>query len=280
MLVLGEKLDQQPYSDDDRQLLATLANQMAMNFENAQLYKSEKTLRKELERQDEQKTEFLHSISHELKTPLTAIIASSELLNEELLGSLSLDKRLIENIRQGAWSMDRRVTELLDLAKMQIGELKIQSVPLQLSLAITDMASQLNILFENKGQKLMLEIPDSLPEVNADREKLQQVLFNLLSNANKFSPTGSQIILRVRETDGKVIVEVKDLASALTEHERAKLFDPYYRGEDADKRERLPGLGLGLAISKKLVELHQGEIWVESKPRKGNTFAFSLPVLD
>jgi len=253
---------------------------MAVQLENARLYDLERNIREQLQEQDKQKTEFLHSISHELKTPLTAVIASSELLNEESSRSLSLNKRLIENIKQGAWSMDRRVTELLDLAKIQIGELRIQSVPLQLSSAITDMASQVRILFETKEQRLMLEIPDSLPKVNADREKLQQVLFNLLSNANKFSTTGSEIILRVRETDGRVIVEVEDSASALTEHERAKLFDPYYRGEDADKRERSPGLGLGLAISKKLMELHQGEIWVESKPKKGNTFGFSLPALD
>jgi signal transduction histidine kinase len=175
--------------------------------------------------------------------------------------------------------MDKKVAGLLDLAQMQIGELKIEPKPLEIGRMITEAASQLCILFEKKEQTLTLEIPDSLPKVNADRGKLEQVLFNLLSNANKFSPTGSNIILRAREMDRRIIVEVDDSAPVVTEEEKRKLFDPYYRGEDADKRKRLPGLGLGLAISKKLVDLHQGQIWVESKPGKGNTFAFSLPVL-
>jgi len=280
ILVLGQKLSQQSYSNEERQLLKTLSSQMAMALENAWLYDSERTMRKELEKLDEQKTEFLHSVGHELKTPLTAIISSSELMSEGSSIARSLRERLINNIRESAWSMDRKVAELLDLARMQIGELKIEIKPLEMGRVITEVASQLHILFEKKEQTLTLEIPDSLPKVNADREKLEQVLFNLLSNANKFSPSGSNVILRAREVDRRIIVEVEDAAPAVTKEDKKKLFDPYYRGEDADKRQRFSGLGLGLAISRRLVELHQGEIWVESKPTKGNTFAFSLPVVD
>jgi len=280
LLILGEKLSQQPYSQEDEHLILAVVSRMATELENARLYDSEKTMRKELEKQDEQKTEFLHSVAHELKTPLTAIISSSEVLSSESSIPHSLRKKVINNIRRSSWSMDRRVTELLDLAKMQIGELRIEPEPLKMGSVITEVASKIRVLLEKKGQKLTLEIPDSLPKVNADRGKLEQVLFNLLSNANKFSPSGSDIILRVREVDRGIIVEVEDSAPAVTEAEKMKLFDPYYRGEDADKRGRFPGLGLGLAISKKLVELHQGEIWVKSKSGKGNTFAFSLPALD
>ena len=115
--------------------------------------------------------------------------------------------------------------------------------------------------------------------MKGERTKLDEVLTNLLSNANKFSPKGSNITLRAKEIDNRVIVEVEDSAPAITEEEKANLFAPYYRGEDADKRQRFPGVGLGLAISKQLVELHQGEIWVESEDEKGNTFSFSLPAL-
>jgi signal transduction histidine kinase len=242
VLILGEKISHNPYSDEDERLIQAVTSRMASELENAHLYDLERATRKELEEQNEQKTEFLHSVSHELKTPLTAIISSSELLNDESSVDDSMRKRLIKNIRESAWSMDRRVTELLDLAKV--------------------------------------EIPDSLPKVNGDREKLQQVLLNLLSNANKFSPSGSDILLKARKGENKVIIEIEDSAPLVTEEEKKKLFFPYYRGEDASKRERFPGIGLGLAISKQLVGLHQGEIWVETKSGKGNIFAFSLPILD
>ena len=279
ILILGKKLSGQDYFNEERRLLLTLANQMAMALENAHLYDLERTARSELQKQDEQKTEFLHGVAHELKTPLTAIISSSELLSEGSSIASGLRQKLIHNIRQSAESMNRRVAELLDLATMQIGELKIEPEPLEMTHIITEVASQLRVLFKSKKQTLTLEMPDSLPKVKADRGKLEQVLFNLLSNANKFSPTGKNVILRAKQADGKIIVEIEDSAPAVTEDDKRRLFDPYYRGDDPEKRERFAGLGLGLSISRKLVELHQGDIWVENKPTKGNIFAFSLPVL-
>ncbi|MFC1990062.1 sensor histidine kinase, partial [Chloroflexota bacterium] len=240
----------------------------------------EKTMRKELEMLNEQKTEFLYSIAHELKTPLTAIIASAELLGEGTFIPDDLKERMISSISRGALSMDRRVTELLYFAKVEVGQMQIKPEPLDLGIVVNEVVSQLNILFEQKEQGLILEIPGSLPKVNADPERLKQVLFNLLSNANKFSPVKSVITLRVRAVSRKVIIEVEDSAPALRETEKAKIFDPYYRGEDAEKRERYPGLGLGLFICRRILELHQGEIWVETKPGKGNTFCFSLPTLN
>jgi len=176
--------------------------------------------------------------------------------------------------------MNKRVAELLDLAKMQVGALEFKLEPLEIGAIIDEVVSQLISLFKNKEQSIKLEIPDSLPQMKGDRERIEQVLLNLLSNANKFSPTGSNITLRAREVGNRVAVEVEDSAPAITEEEKGKLFDPYYRGGDADESARIPGLGLGLAISKKLVELHQGSIWVESEPGKGNIFAFSLPTWD
>ena len=280
LIILGRKLSELEYSLEDERLILAVASRMAAELENARLYDLEKAMRKELEKQDEQKTEFLHSVAHELKTPLTAIVSSSELLSEDSSIPAELTTRLINNVRQSASSMERRVAELLNLARIQIGTLDIQPEPLEMDKTITEIVQQLQVIFENKEQVLKLEIPSSLPKVNGDRGKLEQVLFNLLSNANKFSPTGSEIVLRVRELEGRVVVEVEDLASPIAEVERSRLFDPYYRGEDTEKRERFPGLGLGLAVSKRIVELHQGKIWVENKPTKGNVFAFSLPAMD
>jgi len=279
LIILGEKLSHLTYSNEDIRLVLAVAARMATELENARLYESERTLRQRLEEQNAQKTEFLHSVAHELKTPLTAILSSSELADETFVSDSDLKRRLIKNIRNSAESLNRRVVELLDLAKMEIGELRIELEPTEISKILNKAASQLRILFQAKEQRLLLEIPKSLPKVNGDQEKLEQVFFNLLSNANKFSPTGSNIIVRTRETDKKIVIEVEDSAPALGKKDKEKIFNPYYRGEDAKKRQLFSGLGLGLSISKKLVELHQGEIWVESKPGKGNIFTFSLPTI-
>jgi len=276
LIILGRKLSQLEYSDEDERLITAVANRMATELENARLYDSEKNIRQQLEMQDIRKTEFLHSVAHELKTPLTAILSSSELLTGNLPIDPKLRKRLAINVQKSARSMNRRVVELLDLARIQIGQLDIKLKPLEIAEVISEVTEQLDIIFASKEQTLTLEIPSSLPKVNADREKLEQVLFNLLSNANKFSPTGSNVTLTVRKVGSKVIIEVEDSALPINENEKNKIFDPYYRSEDSMKRERSPGLGLGLSVSKRILELHQGEIWVETKAGKGNVFAFSL----
>jgi len=276
LIILGEKLSHLAYAHEDKRLILAVAARMATELENARLYESERVLRQNLEEQDAQKTEFLHSVAHELKTPLTAILSSSQLLTGNLPIDPEFRKRLAVNVQKSALSMNRRVAELLDLARMQIGQLDIKLEPLEIDKVITEVTEQLDIIFASKEQTLILEAPSSFPKVNADREKLEQVLYNLLSNANKFSPTGSEITLKARNVGKKVIIEVEDSASPITAREKRKIFDPYYRSEDSKKRERFPGLGLGLSVSKRIVELHQGEIWVENKAGKGNIFAFSL----
>lgn len=174
--------------------------------------------------------------------------------------------------------MDKRVSELLDLAKVQIGNLELKVEPTEINVIIEEVASQLDSLFKMKKQSLVLELPDSLSPAKADRERIEQVLLNLMSNANKFSPTGGKITLRAKEIDDRIVVEVQDSAPVITEEDKDKLFDPYYRAGDIDERQRTPGLGLGLAICKRLIELHQGRIWIESEPGKGNSFVFSLPI--
>jgi len=280
VLILGEKHSRQPYSEEDERLVYTAISRMAVELENARLYAMERRTSRQLQEQDEQKTEFLHGVAHELKTPLTAVMASSELLEQEgQLATPAQRQRLARNIFNSAVTMDRRISELLDFARMQTTGLRFQAEPLDISPVLAEVASQMAVLFDRRGQGLKVEIPHSLPQVSADKTRLEQVLINLLENANKFSPHGGSITLRARQVDGTVVVEVEDPAPFIPEEERARVFDPYYRGGDADRRQRLPGLGLGLAISKRLVEMHHGRIWVESKPGQGNVFAFSLPIL-
>jgi PAS domain S-box-containing protein len=237
-------------------------------------------LAKELKQQNDQMTEFLHAITHELRTPLTAITASAELLISDDTDTISPEQKqhLLSNINQSAWMMDSTVEELLDLAKIQIGRVELRLEPIVMREIIDSLASQLSPLFENKQQSVEIRIPKKLPEVKGDQKRVTQVILNILSNANKYSINGGHIGIFAREQNNMVQIEVKDTAPLINETERAKLFMPYFRGGSTEDQKRLPGLGLGLAISKSLVTLMGGEIGVTSEEGRGNTFYFTLPI--
>jgi len=280
LLLLGPKRSEQPYSDEDLRRILTVTSRMAVELENARLYAQETSVRQELQRQNEQKTEFLHHVAHELKTPLTAIISSSELMTADNIVDIPFEQRerLLNNINRSAWLMDKKVSELLDLAVIQIGRVEMKIEPLNMREVIDDLASQLSSLFKNKEQSVETQFPDTLPLVRGDRERTTEVVLNLLSNANKFSPAGSHIAIVASEFPGMVQVEVKDSAPLISETDRARIFDPYYRGGSAEDQQRVSGLGLGLAISKNLITLQRGEIGVSSEEGHGNIFYFTLPV--
>ncbi|MFC1929070.1 ATP-binding protein [Chloroflexota bacterium] len=280
LIVLGKKLSGMEYSKEEERLVLATANRVAGIIENAYLFDSEKNLAERLKKEGDQKTEFLHNVAHELKTPLTAMIASSEILDEEQVSSGEYRKRLISNIRNSAESMDKRVSELLDIARIQTGVIVLRKEPIYINELLSNVALQIQPIFQEKNQILKLEIPDILPKINADSSRLEQVLYNLLTNANKFSPVSSDVILRAKVSSGQVVVEVEDSAPVISKEDSGKIFEPYYRSEDSEKREHQAGLGLGLSIAKYLIELHQGQMWFESGATKGNTFIFSLPALD
>ncbi|MBT3363860.1 MAG: GAF domain-containing protein [Chloroflexi bacterium] len=279
ILLLGPQKSGRKYDQSDEQLITTITKRVSIELENARLYNLEKGMRKELETQDEQKTEFLYSIAHELKTPLAAIISSSELLSGEISArSNHREENLIRNVSRSAWWMNKRVTELLDLAKLEISTIELNLAPVNIGSVIKDIASRLFYVFKNKGQTLKTQLPKGLPKVNGDLERLEQIMFNLLSNANKYSPTDSVIMLHVVQNNSRVVVEVEDAGPSVSDQDKKRIFEPYYRGSDYDMIKRLPGLSLGLAICKKLVIQHQGEIWVTPKHQRGNIFSFSIPI--
>jgi signal transduction histidine kinase len=220
--------------------------------------------------------QFINVVVHELKTPLTPILASGELLAEELGTSQGVLLELVTNILAGAQRMDARLSELLSLARIRAGTLEINRAPVDLARLIRDVASQYRPVSQRKGQRLDLEIRSPLPIVKADRQRLEQIMLNLLSNASKFAPEGGWIRIRAMPGNHDVVVEVQDNGSGISKEEQRRLFRPYYRGEV--DRQRFPGVGLGLALSKQLVELHGGQMGLKSEIGKGSIFYFSLPI--
>jgi len=202
------------------------------------------------------------------------VLAASHLLADELRDETLV--RLVRSINQGAWHLSNRIDDLLDLAKGDIGTLHLEFEVIDLLPLLHRVADDIAPMASSNGHSLILDLPQSLPLVRADKNRLQQVILNLLNNASKFTPYGEKITLRARRENTTLIVEVQDTGRGISEEERQRIFDPYYRVES--DRQRLSGLGLGLALCKTLVELHGGQIWVESCPGMGSTFGFSLPL--
>lgn len=239
-------------------------------------YAEEMELRQKLEAEINKRAEFTRALVHELKSPLTPVLASSELLASELQQEPWLS--LAKNIYRGASQLNDRIDELLDIARGEVGMLKLKLgavAPLPL---LNDGAQDITPMISAQGQSLLVELPHSLAIIQADEIRLRQVLLNLLTNASKFTPRGGKITLRAKEGNNFLIIQVQDTGVGMSPEDQQRLFNPYSRLEE--DRERLSGLGLGLSLCKMLVELHGGKIWVESEKGKGSTFSFSVPLDD
>ena len=239
-----------------------------------ELYQQEKDLREKLEMEMKKRVEFTRALAHELKTPLTPMLISSQVLASELKDEQLL--RLARNISRGASNLNSRIDELLDLARGEIGMLQIKPEKFAPLLLLHEVVEYVAPVAVNREQAIIVELPDSLPEVNADKVRVRQILLNLLNNAFKFTPERGKIVLRAVVKDSNLVIEVEDNGPGIEEKVHERIFEPYHRMQS--DAEHLSGLGLGLALCRTLVELHGGQLWVQSTVGKGSTFGFSLPL--
>jgi len=230
-----------------------------------------------METKEEEWLRFIDTLSHELKTPLTTIIAGAGLLAEELEASGDESHhKLIQTIIRNAHTLETRLAELMDIVKTGSGHLQLQLEPVDMKSLLQGIAMQISPLLHSKEQKLSVNLPPSLPIIHGDGQRLEQAVLNLMSNAIKFTPRAGSITLQAQKLETAILVEVLDTGIGIAREEQSRLFKPYSR-LNAD-RQIHPGLGLGLALAKQVVELHCGKIWVESEPGKGSTFFVSLPL--
>lgn len=255
-------------------IIEDITERKQVEKERERLYQQEKKLRMELQEEIRKRTEFTRALVHELKTPLTPIMASSEMLVVELKEGPLL--RLAKNVYEGAQNLNRRIDELLDLARSEIGALRLNLQMISPLKIIQEVITHTAPLAAENQQTLQAELPPSLPTICADEDRVRAILLNLINNAIKFTPPGGKITVRARQEETKVVVEIQDTGRGIDEKEIGRLFQPYYRMER--DRERLSGLGLGLALSRRFVEMHNGSLWVTSQKGIGSTFAFSLPI--
>lgn len=229
-----------------------------------------------METKEEEWFRFIDTLSHELKTPLTSIIAAAGLLEELNSSSDESQRKLIQTIIRNSNSLETRLAELLEIVKTGTGKLQLTFEPVDIKSLILGTCMQISPLARNKQQILKTELPTSLPIIQGDGPRLEQVMLNLMNNATKFTPDGGKITVRAQKDEQSIVVEVEDDGIGIAKDKQDMLFKPYSR-LNAD-RQRHPGLGLGLALSKQVIELHSGKIWVESDAGMGSKFFFSLPL--
>jgi PAS domain S-box-containing protein len=258
----------------DRALMLALAQQCAQALERARLYEDEAQARQEAEEANALKMKFLGMISHELRTPLASIKGfSSTLLADDVTFAPEKQRQFLAVIDEQADKLTGLVEQLLDLSRLQAGTLRIEPTVQAFNTILDSAMTQLQML--TKAHELQAVLPVGLPNVMADRERVAQVLVNLVGNAAKFSPPDSTITLTVTQGDDHVKVSVSDQGVGIPAEERETIFEAFRQIERKDPNQRL-GAGLGLAICKSIIEAHEGRIWVEDAA-VGTTISFTLP---
>ena len=258
------------YGERELRLLKYATAQLAMAIESFRIYRESQVGAK-------WQADFIAAIKHELKTPLTPIISDSDLLTYELeKQSLTAQARLARSVARSAYTLDRKITDLLQLAKLQIPDFELKLVKLDISSVLEDVAAQLVSYLEPMGQSLDLKLSNPLPMIRADTEYLMQVLLTLLTIASELSPEGGNIELRANGVEKELVVEVRDSGPGFSKEDQKELMSPYSFAEA--ERQRFPKFRLRLTVVRLLVQRHGGRLWLESEPGKGSTFSFSLPI--
>jgi signal transduction histidine kinase len=215
-------------------------------------------------------------MSHELRTPLHTVIGFSELLNEEMKGPLNSDqKRFVSHIHKDAQHLLTLINDILDLSKIEAGKVTLNRENLDLSAVLEDALSSLRPQFVAKSIRLETNVPRSI-SIDGDRVRTRQILYNLLSNAAKFTPAGGRVSVDVSCADGFAEISVSDTGIGIPPQEHESIFDKFHQVVAATSGMR-EGTGLGLPITRRLVEEHGGRIWLESEPGKGSRFTFTIP---
>jgi signal transduction histidine kinase len=225
---------------------------------------------------DQMKSEFISVASHELRTPLTSIKGSVDLILAGFAQNISAEARELLQIAQaGCDRLIRLINDILDLSKIEAGRLQLHLVPTDLSEIVESSIASLQQFASQRQAVLRLAQLGNIPKVEVDRDRIEQVLTNLISNAIKFSPAGGEVSIELSAENGGVQCSVTDHGCGIAENELGRVFGKFQQLSNSQRHE---GSGLGLAISHALVEEHGGRIWVESRVNQGSRFTFRLPV--
>lgn len=264
------------FDEAEHGFLNSVADLTGQALERARLYEAEAEARLEAERADWMKMRFLAIVSHELRTPLTSIKGfATTLLETDVTWDAESQRDFITIINDEADKLAEMIDQLLDFSRLEAGTLRIQRERTTINQILSLTLPQIQVLCQN--HVLSMEVPLDLPDIDADRTRIGQVMTNLVGNAARYSPAGSNITIAAR-TDGSVVrVDIKDEGPGIPKEEREAVFEAFRQGESHHHAE-VKGAGLGLAIARGIIAAHQGRIWIEDHASSGTTVAFVLPV--
>jgi signal transduction histidine kinase len=266
------------FSEKEIALLKTFADQAAIAIQNARLFREIQQKSAQLQVANQHKSEFLANMSHELRTPLNAIIGFSEAMMEQMFGELN-EKQLEyqKDINESGKHLLSLINDILDLSKIEAGRMELELSSFHLPTAVANAVTLIRERAQRHGIALGVEIDERLGEFRADERKVKQILLNLLSNAVKFTPDGGRVDVSGKLVADKVEISVKDSGVGIRSDDQASLFEEFKQlGKDSGRKAE--GTGLGLSLTKRLVELHGGHISVESAVGQGSTFCVAFPL--
>jgi len=268
------------FTDEDVTIQSTLAAQIAVAVQNARLYAEQLHVTDRLREVDRLKSEFLASMSHELRTPLNSIIGYAEVLLDGIDGELTNDmEEDVTAIHSSGKHLLNLINDILDLAKIEAGQMELVLEDVDIPSLVNDIVTTSRVLVMDKPVEFVIDIPDDLPLVRADGLRVRQVLSNLVTNATKFTDHGS-ITIRAdfyEHNPDYVLIACEDTGIGIPRDKLPVIFDRF-RQVDQSHTRRAGGTGLGLSVTRQLVEMHGGELWVESEPGEGSIFYFTLPI--
>jgi signal transduction histidine kinase len=245
------------------------ANVNRMNDELRRLYT-------ELEAASQHKSEFLANMSHELRTPLNAIIGFSQVLRDEMFGPVNEKQaEYLDDIVSSGNHLLSLINDVLDLSKVEAGQVELEMHPFSLREALERGVVMVRERATEEGVRVAFAADPEVDVVDGDERRIKQVIFNLLSNAVKFTPAGGEVDVSATRVNGEVRVSVADTGPGVAPEDRERIFEEFQQSETGGEQHE--GTGLGLALSKRFVELHGGRIWLESEVGRGSTFTFALP---
>ncbi|HID95000.1 MAG TPA: response regulator [Candidatus Latescibacteria bacterium] len=289
LISVDDPKDGRAPTEDSLRPLELFASQAAQAIEDARLeakiLEQNEQLAKanvRLKEVDRLKSEFLANMSHELRTPLNSIIGFSEILTDGLAGELNPEQaEFINNIYISGKHLLGLINDILDLSKIESGKMVLERSKFDLKDLLEEVRTTVSSLMDKKDQVLAIEVDDRIGSVVADRFKVKQILLNLLSNASKFTPEQGRISVNCRLKDegnpDTLLISVTDTGVGIKPEDQDAIFEAFRQADGSSSRQ-YGGTGLGLTITKKLVEMHGGEIWVQSEYGKGSTFSFTLPI--